>query len=97
MPTFKFFYRTQKDEVFTPSRNILKGITRKKILGLSEFNVKESNISIEDLKSAKEAFITSTTKNVLPVLEIDRITIADGNPGKITTEIYSRICKMKEK
>ena len=96
-PRSNFFIVTQKDEVLTPSENILKGITRKKILSFSEFNVKEINISPEDLKSAKEAFITSTTKNVLPVFEIDGRPIGEGKPGKITSEIYSRIGKMKER
>ena len=96
-PRSNFFIVTQKDEVLTPSKNILKGITRKKILGLSDFNVKETNVTLEDIKSAKEAFITSTTKNVLPVLKIDGKTIGSGKPGKITTEIYDKICRVKEK
>lgn len=96
-PRSNFFIVTEKDEVFTPSKNILKGVTRKKILDFSDLNIKETSIKLEDIKSAKEAFITSTTKNVLPVLEIDTRVLGGGKPGPITSEIYSRICKMKER
>jgi branched-chain amino acid aminotransferase len=96
-PRSNFFIVMENDEVLTPSKNVLKGITRKKILGFSEMNVREAGISMEDIKMAKEAFLTSTTKNVLPVIEIDGKKIGEGKPGKITTEIYGRICKMKEK
>ncbi|MGN6533852.1 MAG: aminotransferase class IV [Ginsengibacter sp.] len=96
-PRSNFFIVTQKDEILTPSLNILKGITRKKVLGFTDLNVSETTITLDDLETAKEAFITSTTKNVLPVLEIDWKKIGDGKPGKITSEIYSRICKMKER
>lgn len=96
-PRSNFFIVTQKSEVLTPSKNILKGITRKKILGFSDLNVRETSVTLDDIKTAKEAFITSTTKNVLPVFEIDSIAIGDGKPGRITAQIYDRICKMKER
>jgi branched-chain amino acid aminotransferase len=96
-PRCNFFIVTQNDEVVTPATNILEGITRKKILGFSEFNVKEANISLEDIEVAKEAFISSTTKNVLPVLEIDGRVVGDGKPGKITTNIYEKVCALKGK
>lgn len=96
-PRSNFFLVTQQGEVLTPSKNILKGITRKKILGFSDLNVRETSLLLEDITTAKEAFITSTTKNVLPVFEIDGIAIGDGKPGSITSEIYHRICKMKER
>jgi D-alanine transaminase/branched-chain amino acid aminotransferase len=95
-PRSNFFMVTRTGEVLTPSKNILSGITRKKILGLSEFNVKETSIRLEDLNEATEAFITSTTKNVLPVLEISGRKVGEGKPGKITSEIYNRIGKMKD-
>jgi len=96
-PRSNFFMVTQKGEVITPSNNILKGITRKKILNFPEFNIIEANVKPGHLQSAKEAFISSTTKNVLPVLEIDGRAIGNGQPGEITTAIYKKICEIKEK
>jgi D-alanine transaminase/branched-chain amino acid aminotransferase len=96
-PRSNFFIVTKSDEVLTPSKNILRGITRKKILGFSDVHVRETSVTLEDLKTAKEVFISSTTKNILPVLEIDGKTISNGKPGRITTHIYERICKLKER
>lgn len=74
----------------------MKGITREKILSLSGFNIKEANINLKDIESAREAFITSTTKNVLPLLKIDVKIIGDGKPGQITTQIYQKVFDLKE-
>ena len=96
-PRSNFFIVTKNDEVITPAKNILKGITRKKILDFAEFNVKESVISPLDISELKEAFISSTTKNILPVLEIDGNKIGDGKPGKITRKIFEHLFSIKEK
>jgi branched-chain amino acid aminotransferase len=95
-PRSNFFLVTSDNRVLTPLKNILKGITRKKILELQGFNIAESVIKLSDLKDAQEAFITSTTKNIVPVLKIDGKAIGNGRPGKITTEIYRQIFKLKE-
>jgi D-alanine transaminase/branched-chain amino acid aminotransferase len=96
-PRSNFFIVTKKDEVLTPGRNILKGITRKKILGFSEFHTRETDMDLKDLHDAKEAFVTSTTKNVLPVLQVDGHRIGNGNPGEITARIYRKLWEIKEK
>lgn len=95
-PRSNFFIVTKHDEVITPSKNVLRGITRKKILDFSEFKISEGTIKPDDLLNIKEAFITSTTKNVLPVLKIDGKEIGDGKPGKITRNIYDRLFSIKE-
>lgn len=95
-PRSNFFIVTKNDEVITPSKHILNGITRKKILGFSEFKISEGTIKPEDILNVKEAFITSTTKNILPVLKINGNEVGDGKPGKITRNIYDRLFSMKE-
>jgi branched-chain amino acid aminotransferase len=95
-PRSNFFLVTSDKRVLTPLKNILKGITRKKILELTGFNIEESILKLDDLNDAQEAFITSTTKNIVPVLKIDGKAIGNGRPGKITTEIYRQIFKLKE-
>jgi D-alanine transaminase/branched-chain amino acid aminotransferase len=64
---------------------------------LKEFNIREEDITLKDLENLKEAFVSSTTKNVLPVLKIDGKTIGNGKPGEITRRIYDKICLLKEK
>lgn len=95
-PRSNFFLVTSDNRVVTPLKNILKGVTRKRILELAGFNIEESVLTLDDLKDAQEAFITSTTKNIVPVLKIDGKAIGNGRPGKITTEIYREIFKLKE-
>lgn len=95
-PRSNFFAVTEKDEVITPARNILKGITRKKILEFSGFNTKEVPIYLDDLLIIKEAFITSTTKNILPVIEINGKPVGNGKPGAISQKIYEKMLVLKE-
>lgn len=94
-PRANFFVITQNNEVITPAKNILRGIIRKKILNFSQLvNIREGLITLKDLENAKEAFITSSTKNVLPVLKIDNKLIGDGKPGEITQKIYGKLMEL---
>ena len=96
-PRSNFFIVTKNNEIITPSKNVLKGITRKKILGFSEFDIKEAIIMPEDILNIKEAFISSTTKNILPVLKINGKEVGDGQPGMVTRKIYEHLFVIKEK
>ena len=81
--------------MITPAKNILRGIIRKKILNFSQLvNIREGLITQKDLENAKEAFITSSTKNVLPVLKINNKLIGDGKPGEITTKISGKLMEL---
>ncbi len=94
-PRANFFVITQNNEVITPAKNILRGIIRKKILNFSQLvNIREGLITLKDLENAKEAFITSSTKNVLPVLKIDNKPIGDGKPGEITKKIAGKLMEL---
>lgn len=76
-PRSNFFLVTKDNKIITPANNILAGITRKKVLKLARqhFVVEEGPILLQDLLSAREAFITSTTKQILPVSLIDDIVL----------------------
>ena len=73
---------------------ILHGITRAAVLRLSrehQIAVEERAFTVDEAKSAAEAFITSASSFVIPVTGIDGETIGDGRPGAIATrlrEIY---------
>lgn len=86
-PRANFFIVTKDDALVTPSENILKGITRMQILKLAKENniqVEEREISLEELYNAREVFITSSTKNILPVNKIDGKLINSGKKGELT-------------
>lgn len=76
------------------SNEVLHGITRASVLRLAreaQISVEERPFTIEEAQQASEAFITSASNFVLPVVEIDSVPIADGKPGRITRrlrEIY---------
>ena len=73
---------------------ILHGVTRASVLRLSREHgvaVEERPFSVEEAMDAAEAFLTSASLAVLPVVGIDGRTIGDGRPGPITRrlqEIY---------
>jgi D-alanine transaminase/branched-chain amino acid aminotransferase len=95
-PRSNFFIVNNRNELVTPGLNILQGITRKRLLELAarSMAVKEAPVTVADLREAKEAFVTSTTKHLLPVIQIDDITIADGNAGPVTSALFSELINM---
>ncbi|KIC95091.1 hypothetical protein OI18_08910 [Flavihumibacter solisilvae] len=86
-PRANFFIVTSDGEIATPKENILAGVTRAHVIKLAgrKYNVRERDIHLSELEDASEAFITSTTKHVLPVTEINGKKVGDGRAGEITT------------
>jgi len=74
------------DILITPDTGVLKGITRKTILSLARehFQVSEQALDLADLFRAEEIFITATNKGVVPVVQVDDVTIGAGIPGPNT-------------
>ena len=76
------------------SNDILHGITRASVLKLAaeaQVKIEERPFTIEEAQGAKEAFITSASTFVCPVVEIDGAALGDGTPGpmaKRLREIY---------
>lgn len=96
-PRSNFFIVTNDDKIITPSENILKGVMRMKLLQAATLNyhVEERAVSIEEIKRAKEAFITSTTKTILPVHQVDENIFSKEN--KVTTQLYKLIVQLQSK
>ena len=76
------------------SNDILHGITRSAVLRFAEeaqMELVERNFTIDEAQSADEAFVTSASTFVIPVVEIDGQTLGAGMPGPIAArlrEIY---------
>jgi len=69
---------------------ILSGISRHVVLELAErlrIEVEEVPFTLTELRQADEAFLTSTTLEVMPVVTVDGRTIGAGVPGPITSDI----------
>lgn len=80
------FFIFKGDTLVTSDNNILKGITRKVILELAEgkFKVEIRPIMLTELSEADEAFTTSSTKWVMPIVKIGDQEVGDGKAGKNT-------------
>jgi D-alanine transaminase len=69
---------------------ILNGITRQKIVEISQQNgieVKEEAFSIEDLIDADEVFLSSTTSEVTPIVSVNNVPVANGEVGETTKKL----------
>lgn len=79
---------TAKGELVTRpvSNAILRGITRTTLIDLLSregIELAERAFSVEEAKGAREAFVTSATGSVMPVVTIDGKPVGDGKPGPI--------------
>jgi D-alanine transaminase len=72
---------------------VLPGISRLSVLPLAQdmgLAIEERAFSVEELFAAREAFVTSATTVVMPVVEVDGRKIGDGRPGALTAELRKR-------
>ncbi len=76
------------------SNDILHGITRAAVLRFAreaQMTVEERSFTVDEARAADEAFITSASAFVMPVVEIDGTAVGDGRPGPVARrlrEIY---------
>ncbi len=81
----------KKGQVTTPHEDTLPGITRELVIKLCK-NIAtfgEHKVTIQDLLSADEVFLTATNKEVMPVVRIDKKLVAKGLPGPVTQSIMA--------
>lgn len=69
---------------------ILKGITKDVILNICQknnFPVEERTFTLDELEEADEVFLSSTTSEVMPIIEIEGRIVTGGVPGPITKKL----------
>lgn len=93
------FFIFRGDTLVTPREGILIGVTRNVVLELAQgrFAIEERPILLEELPLAEEAFVTSSSREITPVVQIDDLTIGDGKPGLRTFELEQRFIEMIER
>jgi branched-chain amino acid aminotransferase len=75
-----------------PSAGILAGITRATVMMLAEqigIPVRETMMTLYDVYTADEAFLTGTAAEVIPMVTLDERPIGTGKPGEITNRIIA--------
>lgn len=83
------FFGFEKDCLITANQNILLGITRQCVLELakSEFAIDFRALPLEEASHLDEAFMTSSTREIIPIKQIDHIQIGDGKVGSHTKRL----------
>lgn len=78
--------------IVTPPKtnSILAGITRDVMLDLAEKNnlpYRVGDISLTDLKTATEIWVASSTREIIPVVELDGVAVGNGKVGSVWQQI----------
>jgi D-alanine transaminase/branched-chain amino acid aminotransferase len=99
LPRCNFFIVKSDNTVVTPADNVLRGVTRKNVLELArrKYQVTEGDVTLADIRQAKEAFLTSTTKRILPVVQVNGTRIGTGQPGEVTNALLQDLVALEEK
>jgi 4-amino-4-deoxychorismate lyase len=97
-PTANLWWRTG-DTLHTPSLElgILAGITRAVVADLAPtlgLKVLDGVYTAEDLAAADEAFLSSSTREIMPVIEVDGVPIATGRPGPTAAALQAGLRRL---
>jgi branched-chain amino acid aminotransferase len=71
---------------------LLAGITRGFVLELGPaagVEMREATLYDQDLFGADEAFLTSSTQEIVPIVQVDDRVIGDGRPGPVTRRLQA--------
>lgn len=78
--------------IYTPATGILMGVTRKQVMGLAG-EVWVEDIPTDSLYDFDEMFLTSTSRDITPVVGVEGRTIGSGKPGPVTREVMELFAK----
>jgi branched-chain amino acid aminotransferase len=83
----------------TEESRALIGVTRSLVLEVAEAVIPVSTqaVKYDDLPRVRECFITSVSREIMPVVKIDQLVIGDGKPGPITRELMRRFHELVER
>jgi branched-chain amino acid aminotransferase len=86
------FYAVIDGVLRTAGENVLEGITRSIVLqaAAAVVPIDYRTVKVSELDRATEAFITSSSREVLPVIQIDQQVIGTGQPGLITQRLLEK-------
>jgi branched-chain amino acid aminotransferase len=90
--TSNFFIFIDGKMITPGTEEILPGITRQVVLELAEheFEVQIRDIHMDELIKAKGAFLSSSSKQILPVVQVDDLIIGKGKPCEQTRMVMNR-------
>jgi D-alanine transaminase len=88
--------------ILTPRKDecLLPGITRDLVLEIAasdDLDCEEADISLQMLREAEEIWVTSSTKEILPVTHLDGQAVGNGKPGPVWRDMLGRYQQHKDK
>ena len=88
-PGFNVF-AVKNNEISTPDRGVLEGITRKTVIELAAergIPLEARPVPADELRRAEEVFLSSTAGGIIPVTTVDGKTVGSGEPGPLTRSL----------
>jgi branched-chain amino acid aminotransferase len=90
--TSNFFYilRAERGILYTAQKNILLGVTRTMVIRAAlgrGVEVRYRAMEMSQLRTVKEAFITSSSRGIVPVIQIDDVRVGQGRVGRVTKDL----------
>ncbi len=96
------FFVVKEGKLYTPptEAGVLIGITREVVMELArkaKMVVHEKDMTLFDVYTAEECFMTGTAAEIIPIVELDSRKIFEGRPGPITKKLMQEFKKVREK
>ena len=85
-------YFVRDGKILAPSDHVLRGTIGSLVLELAanRYEIISCEVSLEDALSADEAFLTSTTRGIVPITMLDDRAVGAGVPGPVTRDLMAR-------
>jgi branched-chain amino acid aminotransferase len=85
------FFAVRSGTLCTEEERVLPGLTRALVLELTALLPRGSRgVRRDELPEAQEAFLTSASRGILPVVRVDDVTVGEGRPGPLAHELRAR-------
>lgn len=98
--TFNVFAVLPGPRLVTARDDVLAGVTADCVVRIAKrlgITVERSPISNAHLKKAKEMFITSSNRELIPAVKVDKIKIGNGKPGPVTKKLHEEYLREVKK
>lgn len=93
------FFAVREGVLCTEYERVLAGVTRSLVLDVARdlLPVSPRGVLLRELPSLREAFLTSVSRGIVPVVRIDDRRLGDGRPGETTRELMQRFAECVER
>jgi branched-chain amino acid aminotransferase len=89
--TSNFFY-VKEGKLGTARRDILLGVTRQTMLRVgrgSGLEIVYKPLKLGQIQALDEAFLTSSSRGIVPIVQIDEVAVGEGSPGVVTKDLFA--------